>query len=70
MSVPFLGRLPVYQPIREGSDAGVPLIISEPGSAAGRAFQLLAERAAAQVSIAAFKALEANRGKIPLIPVR
>jgi ATP-binding protein involved in chromosome partitioning len=70
MSVPFLGRLPVYQPIREGSDTGVPLVISEPGSAAGRAFQLVAERAAAQVSIAAFKTAEANRGKIPLIPVR
>ena len=25
MGVPFLGRLPVYQPIREGSDTGVPL---------------------------------------------
>ena len=33
MEVPFLGRLPVYQPIREGSDNGVPLIISEPGVA-------------------------------------
>jgi ATP-binding protein involved in chromosome partitioning len=62
--------LPVYQPIREGSDAGVPLVISEPNSVAGRAFQLIAERAAAQVSIAAFKTAEANRGKIPLIPVR
>jgi ATP-binding protein involved in chromosome partitioning len=70
MAVPFLGRLPVYQPIREGSDAGVPLVISEPNSVAGRAFQLIAERAAAQVSIAAFKTAEANRGKIPLIPVR
>ena len=32
--VPFLGRLPVYQPIREGGDSGVPLVVSEPGSAA------------------------------------
>jgi ATP-binding protein involved in chromosome partitioning len=70
LSVPFLGRLPVYQPIREGSDAGVPLVISEPASAAARAFLTLAERTAAQVSIAAHKAAEANRGKIPLIPVR
>ncbi len=36
MDVPFLGRLPVYQPIREGSDSGVPLVVSEPGSPAGR----------------------------------
>ena len=70
LSVPFLGRLPVYQPIREGSDAGVPLVVAEPESAAGRAFLTLAERTAAQVSIAAFKTAEANRGKIPLIPVR
>src|SRR5882672_2146716 len=26
--VPFLGRIPIYQPIRGGSDAGVPLMIS------------------------------------------
>ena len=70
LKVPFLGRLPVYQPIREGSDSGVPLVIAEPESAAGRAFLTLAERAAAQVSIAAHKTAEANKGKIPLIQVR
>jgi ATP-binding protein involved in chromosome partitioning len=70
LKVPFLGRLPVYQPIREGSDSGVPLVVSEPASPAARAFLTLAERAAAQVSIAAHKNAEANRGKIPLIPVR
>jgi ATP-binding protein involved in chromosome partitioning len=70
LKVPFLGRLPLYQPIREGSDNGVPLVIAEPASAAARAFLTLAERAAAQVSIAAHRTAEANRGKIPLIPVR
>jgi ATP-binding protein involved in chromosome partitioning len=70
MEVPFLGRLPVYQPIREGSDAGVPILVSEPGSSAARAFMQVAERTAAQVSILAHKAAEANKGKIPLIPVR
>jgi ATP-binding protein involved in chromosome partitioning len=70
MSVPFLGRLPVYQPIREGSDTGVPLVIAEPASAAAKAFLTVAERTAAQVSIAAYKTAEANRGKIPLIQVR
>jgi ATP-binding protein involved in chromosome partitioning len=70
MQVPFLGRLPVYQPIREGSDTGVPLVIAEPGSSAARAFLTVAERTAAQVSIAAHKVAEANKGKIPLIPVR
>jgi len=70
MNVPFLGRLPVYQPIREGSDRGVPLVESEPASPAARAFLTLAERTAAQVSMSAHRAAEANRGKIPLIPVR
>jgi len=70
MEVPFLGRLPIYQPIREGSDAGVPLVIAEPASVAARAFMTVAERTAAQVSIAAHKAAAANKGKIPLIPVR
>src|SRR5688572_26017507 len=70
MEVPFLGRLPIYQPIREGSDAGIPLVVGEPGSAAARSFTIVAERVAAQVSIAAQKSAEANRGKIPLIPVR
>ena len=70
LEVPFLGRLPVYQPIREGSDNGVPIIISEPGSSAGRAFMTVAERTAAQVSILAHRTAEANKGKIPLIPVR
>jgi ATP-binding protein involved in chromosome partitioning len=70
MGIPFLGRLPIYQPIREGSDSGVPLVISEPASPAARSFLTLAERVAAQVSIAAHKSAEANKGKIPLIPVR
>jgi ATP-binding protein involved in chromosome partitioning len=70
MNVPFLGRLPIYQPIREGSDTGVPLVIAEPASQAARAFLTVAERTAAQVSIAAHKTAEANRGKIPLIQVR
>jgi len=70
VGIPFLGRLPVYQPIREGSDTGVPIVVSEPGSTAGRAFMLVAERTAAQISILAHKTAEANKGKIPLIPVR
>ena len=70
MDVPFLGRLPIYQPIREGGDAGVPLIVAEPASSAAKAFLTVAERTAAQISIAAHKTAEANKGKIPLIPVR
>ena len=53
MGVPFLGRIPVYQPIREGGDSGNPIVLSEPDSAAARAFCEVAERTAAQISIAA-----------------
>ncbi len=43
LEVPFLGRLPIYQPIRVGSDLGIPLVIAEPDSVATRAFMKLAE---------------------------
>jgi ATP-binding protein involved in chromosome partitioning len=65
LEVPFIGRIPIYQPIREGSDVGVPLMISEPDSQAARAFMAAAERTAAQVSIASY-----NRPTIPLTVVR
>jgi ATP-binding protein involved in chromosome partitioning len=54
LGVPFLGRVPIYQPIREGGDSGVPLMVSEPDSPASRAFMAAAERTAAQVSIASY----------------
>src|SRR5471032_239136 len=63
--IPFLGRIPIYQPIREGSDNGVPLMISEPDSPSGKAFMAAAERTAAQVSIASF-----NRPTIQLTVVK
>jgi ATP-binding protein involved in chromosome partitioning len=65
LQVPFIGRIPIYQPIREGADAGVPLMIGEPESPAARAFMAAAERTAAQVSIASY-----NRPTIPLTVVR
>jgi ATP-binding protein involved in chromosome partitioning len=66
LNVPFLGRIPIYQPIREGSDTGVPLVIQEPDSPAALAFMSVAERAAAQVSIASY-----NRpSTIPLTVVK
>ena len=64
LQVPFLGRLPIYQPIREGSDVGVPLVVAEPDSAATRAFIGVAEQTAAQLSIASY-----TRPTIPLTPV-
>jgi ATP-binding protein involved in chromosome partitioning len=70
MNVPFLGRLPIYQPISLGSDRGIPIVIAEPDSVASRAFAQVAERVATQVAVAAHRSAVANKGKIPLIPVR
>ncbi len=65
LGVAFLGRVPIYQPIREGGDKGVPLLISDPDSPAARALIEVAERAAAQVSIASY-----SKPTIPLTVVR
>jgi ATP-binding protein involved in chromosome partitioning len=70
LDVPFLGRLPVYQPISLGSDRGIPIVVAEPDSAAARAFGQVAERSASLMAIAAYRNMVANKGKIPLIPVR
>jgi ATP-binding protein involved in chromosome partitioning len=70
MGIPFLGRLPLYQPIRVGSDRGIPIVIAEPDSAGTRAFLELAEATVAQLAVNAQKAIIANKGKIPLIKVR
>jgi ATP-binding protein involved in chromosome partitioning len=64
LGVPFLGSIPIYQPIREGGDRGEPLVIAEPESAVAHAFFTVAAQAAAQVSIASF-----SRSTIPLTVV-
>jgi ATP-binding protein involved in chromosome partitioning len=64
MSLPFLGRVPLYEPVRRAGDAGVPLVMSDPESPAAAALVAVAERVAQQVSVASFA-----RGAIPLTPV-
>jgi ATP-binding protein involved in chromosome partitioning len=62
MGVPFLGRIPIYEPIRLGGDTGVPIVIGEPKSAAAQAFRTAAEQLAAQISILSYK-----KTAIPLV---
>jgi len=69
MGVPFLGRLPIYEPIRVGSDVGIPLVIAEPESGAAQAFTKVASQMAAQVSMKALRG-QLEKGTIPLTPVR
>jgi ATP-binding protein involved in chromosome partitioning len=42
-NVAFLGEVPLFQEIREGGDCGVPVVVSAPEQAAGRAFLSIAE---------------------------
>jgi ATP-binding protein involved in chromosome partitioning len=49
MNAPFLGELPLTTTIRETSDAGQPITISAPESAAAQAFGEIAARVAAAV---------------------
>jgi ATP-binding protein involved in chromosome partitioning len=64
LSVPFLGAIPLYEPVRSGGDEGVPIVIGEPDAEPSRALVAAAERVAAQVSIASY-----SRRAIPLVPV-
>jgi len=63
LGVPFLGRIPLYEPIRVGGDRGIPIVESEPDSPAAKAFMAAAERTAAQVSIASYER------PVPLTPI-
>jgi ATP-binding protein involved in chromosome partitioning len=64
LGVPFLGYVPLHEPIRVAGDVGVPIVLSDPASPAAGALAAAAERVAQQVSIASF----AGRA-IPLAPV-
>lgn len=50
MNVPLLGQIPLIQNIREGGDAGKPVVLDE-NSLAGKSFMELAGKVAQQVSI-------------------
>ena len=50
--VPFLGEVPLNTSLREGGDAGKPVVASDPDSPVAKAFKEIAEKVAAQVSIA------------------
>jgi ATP-binding protein involved in chromosome partitioning len=50
--VPFLGEVPLDVSLREGGDAGKPVVAADPGSPAAQALIHVAEKVAAQVSIA------------------
>ena len=64
MGVPFLGNIPLQEPVRVGGDAGVPIVHGDPDSAPAKAIIAAADRVAQQVSISAH-----TRKAIPLTQV-
>jgi ATP-binding protein involved in chromosome partitioning len=64
MSVPFLGNVPLYEPVRAGSDSGIPIVHGDPDSVPARAIIAAADRIAQQISISAH-----SRRTIPLTPI-
>jgi ATP-binding protein involved in chromosome partitioning len=65
MGVPFLGSIPLQEPVRVGGDAGIPIVHGDPDSAPGKAIIAAADRVAQQVSISAH-----TRKAIPLTQVQ
>jgi ATP-binding protein involved in chromosome partitioning len=53
--VPFIGAIPVDPAIREGGDAGKPIVITDPDSQAGQSLIAIAEQLAARISLAAMQ---------------
>ena len=49
--LPFLGRTPMQASVRRGGDEGRPAVTEDTESAAGRAFQQLAQQVAARISV-------------------
>jgi ATP-binding protein involved in chromosome partitioning len=50
LGVPFLGDIPIDPAIVEGGDAGMPIVVSHPGSAAATAFVAVADEVIRQIS--------------------
>jgi ATP-binding protein involved in chromosome partitioning len=57
MSRPFLGKVPIDTRVREGGDEGRPIVEVAPDSPAAQAFQEVAGKVAAQISIQAMRVL-------------
>lgn len=53
LGIPLLGAIPMEMPVREGGDAGVPIVVSDPESASAKELKAIAQQIAARVSVAA-----------------
>ena len=57
LSVPFLGEVPIDTRVRSGGDEGKPIVVAAPEAPAAVAFQAVAGKVAAQISIQAMRVL-------------
>jgi ATP-binding protein involved in chromosome partitioning len=53
LGVSLLGGVPLEMPVREGGDAGVPIVVSSPESASAKELKAIAQKIAAKISVAA-----------------
>ncbi len=53
LGVALLGKVPLEMPVREGGDSGLPIVLSQPESAAAIALMDIAKQTAAKISVAA-----------------
>ena len=65
LGVPFLGRVNLAPIVREGGDAGQPVVAFQPASEQAAAFRSLAQAVAAQVSV-----MNARRSAAPKAPIK
>jgi ATP-binding protein involved in chromosome partitioning len=59
---PFLGKIPIAPAVREGGDMGIPIVVSQPDSAAATALRGIAESLAARISVAALS----SQNEVPI----
>jgi ATP-binding protein involved in chromosome partitioning len=51
LGVPFLGTIPLDPSVREGGDAGKPIVVNQPDSPTAQMFKKIAGAVAARVSV-------------------
>ena len=54
LGLDFLGDIPLHNQVREGADAGVPIVESDPDSAPSKALIAIAQKVAAKTSVQHF----------------
>ncbi|MDL1910290.1 Mrp/NBP35 family ATP-binding protein [Chloroflexi bacterium CFX6] len=59
---PFLGKIPIDQNVRIGGDSGKPILVSHPDSPVANALREIAQKLAAQISVAALS----GRNELPI----